>query len=112
MNENKLTNEYRRSFLKKLGIGMAILPTTSLISLSSIAYADDMPLVAEDDPIAVSLSYVGDATTSTARTDETAVCSTCQLYTGEEGSETGPCSIFPGKLVQGNGWCSAWTKKA
>jgi len=39
-------------------------------------------------------------------------CSNCQLYQAKAADATGPCAIFAGKLVAGNGWCSAWAKKA
>jgi hypothetical protein len=32
-------------------------------------------------------------------------CSKCQLYSGKEGEEWGPCSFFGGRLVQPTGWC-------
>lgn len=39
-------------------------------------------------------------------------CSNCQLYQGKPTDATAPCAIFPGKVVPGPGWCSAWNKKA
>ena len=29
-----------------------------------------------------------------------------------DGAEWRPCSLFPGKSVAADGWCSAWVKKA
>lgn len=37
-------------------------------------------------------------------------CSNCQLVQAGDGDWVG-CSIFPGKLVNVNGWCSAWVQK-
>jgi hypothetical protein len=34
------------------------------------------------------------------------------LYTGKPKDASGPCSLFAGKHVTANGWCSAWVKKA
>lgn len=37
-------------------------------------------------------------------------CSNCQLAQGVEGEWIG-CSIFPGKQVAADGWCSAWVQR-
>jgi hypothetical protein len=34
------------------------------------------------------------------------------LYQGAAGSKSGPCPMFGGKLVDANGWCNAYSKKA
>lgn len=39
-------------------------------------------------------------------------CANCQLYTGDAGSDWGPCAIFPGQQVASAGWCKAWVAKA
>jgi hypothetical protein len=39
-------------------------------------------------------------------------CSNCALIQGEEGAQWRPCQIFPGKLVNSDGWCSVWAPKA
>jgi hypothetical protein len=36
-------------------------------------------------------------------------CSNCQLAQAGDGEWVG-CSIFPGKLVNREGWCSAWVQ--
>jgi len=40
------------------------------------------------------------------------MCSNCALIQGNDGDEWRPCQIFPGKLVNANGWCSVWAPKA
>ena len=40
------------------------------------------------------------------------VCSGCQLYAAKAGEAWGACPIVGGKLVNANGWCTAWVKKA
>ena len=102
----------RRKFLKKAGILFTGLPTIQLIGWSKFAGAEEMPKVSEDDPVAVSLKYVHDASKADGRSNSEALCSNCQFYTGEADSEWGPCTIFPGKVVNANGWCSAWVVKA
>ena len=39
------------------------------------------------------------------------VCSGCALYQGKPGEAWGACPIVAGKLVNANGWCTAWVKK-
>jgi hypothetical protein len=77
---------------------------------STTSASSDVARVSEDDPTAVSLNYVHDASKASGRTISDAVCKSCQFFSGD--SDWGPCSIFTGKEVSANGWCSAWSKKA
>ncbi len=61
--------------------------------------------LSEDDATAKALKYVHKSTT------EGSSCSNCMYIQGEAGQEWRPCAIFPGKLVNSKGWCSAWVKK-
>ncbi len=76
----------------------------------------DMPRLEESDPQARSLSYVHDASSVDAskfpRYEEGQICANCALYLDQNGAEWGGCSIFPGKLVNANGWCSVWAPQA
>jgi len=37
------------------------------------------------------------------------LCSNCNLFVAEQGDEQwGGCQLFPGKLVNADGWCSGW----
>ena len=80
------------------------------------ARAQDMPHLSEDDPVAKSMKYTHDASTvdPSARVNpaENQNCANCALVQGNEGDEWRPCQIFPGKLVNANGWCSVWAPKA
>lgn len=73
-------------------------------------------VVAADDPLAVSLGYVTDASQVDAskypRFAAGQNCSNCALYSGAAGDATGPCSIFNGRRVSAQGWCSVWAKRA
>lgn len=75
----------------------------------------DMPKLAEDDPQAKALAYTHDASTVDAGTQPRyqagQLCRNCALYQGDEGDEWAGCSIFPGKLVNGAGWCSVYAPK-
>ena len=79
------------------------------------AHAQDMPKLEESDPIAQSLKYVHDASTvdpaSRANPAAEQNCANCALIQGDD-AEWRPCQIFPGKLVNNNGWCSVWAPKA
>lgn len=78
--------------------------------------AQDMPKLTEDDPMAQAMKYVNDASTVDAASRpnpaEKQYCGNCALVQGEDGQEWRPCQIFPGKLVNNNGWCSVWAPKA
>ncbi|HXD04999.1 MAG TPA: high-potential iron-sulfur protein [Burkholderiaceae bacterium] len=100
----------RRSFVK-------VLPLAGAALLSArAARAADAPMLSESDPQAVSLGYVADASKADkakfAKYAPGQKCSTCQLYQGAATAKTAPCAIFAGKQVVGDGWCSAWVKKA
>jgi anaerobic selenocysteine-containing dehydrogenase len=106
---NHAPDNSRRRFIKLTAIGLAAAPFANTL-LSGTAGAADA--VSETDPQASALGYKADATKAEKRTDATAMCSNCGLYTGKAGEASGPCAIFQGKLVAANGWCTAWVKKA
>jgi hypothetical protein len=99
-----------------------LLATTTLLPLAGLlrgtaVQAADLPHVAADDPTAVALKYVDDATKAqradkmgVAAADQT--CANCQFVQGADADEWRPCMLFPGKAVNNKGWCSSWTKKA
>ncbi|MGZ3159253.1 MAG: high-potential iron-sulfur protein [Burkholderiaceae bacterium] len=69
------------------------------------------------DPQAVSLGYTDNTKTvdqaKYPKHDATQACSGCQFYqTAQESGRIAPCTIFGGKGVSANGWCSAYMKKA
>ena len=79
-------------------------------------FAEDLPQLSEDDPQAKGLRYVHDASTidpaSRPNPAEVQNCANCALIQGNDGDAWRPCSIFPGKAVAANGWCSVWAPKA
>ena len=89
---------------RQLLAGASVIPLQSWIGSS--AMASDLPEVESGDPTAVALEYVAESATDGQN------CANCQLYTGEEGAELGPCAIFPGKSVRAAGWCKSWVVKA
>ncbi|MGX2040431.1 high-potential iron-sulfur protein [Methylocaldum sp. MU1018] len=72
------------------------------------------PKLSPDDPMAKSLHYVEDASKA-ARSPREGVpgdqqfCHNCKFLRAGEG-DWRPCSVFGGKLVSVNGWCSSWLK--
>jgi hypothetical protein len=104
----------RRKFLT----GSLMIP---LLSIDMRAFAQDLPLVSESDATALALGYkhnIADIDAekfpkrSTSSDGENQFCHNCVFYTGAEGSTTGPCALFPGKSVAGEGWCNTWTAKS
>ena len=98
-----------------------ILKTVALSSVAGmvkipVAFADDLPHVTKDDPTAVALKYVDDATKAD-RPEKSGVagadqdCSVCQFIQSDSG-DWRPCALFPGKAVNAKGWCMNWTKKS
>ena len=109
---DKPMSESRRDAVKlMLGAAVAI-PVVSLIGAGAVRAADaPANTVAADDPMAVALKYVADATKS-ARPAPDQSCATCQfLQAGTGSGDYKACTIFSGKLVNVNGWCSSWAKK-
>jgi len=76
------------------------------------ALAQDLPHVPADDPLAVNLQYVEDASTSASPQFKAGSnCANCALIQGNDGDAYRPCAIFPGKVVSANGWCISWAPK-
>ena len=94
----------------------AALPLVGLMRPRT-ARAAEMPHLTQADPTAKALHYTDDASTAN-RPDKMGVagnkqhCGICNFLKGKEGDTWRPCQIFPGKLVNVNGWCASWTPKA
>jgi hypothetical protein len=75
-----------------------------------------LPKVNEKDSVAAALGYVSDAKRVDTKASPTyqagATCSNCSWYQGKAADPAGgPCTFFPGKNVDANGWCRMWNKK-
>lgn len=101
----------RRRFLK-LGAAGAVAVPLGAVTVRS--HADGVKMVSEDDPTAKALAYYANAADvdkgAYPNFDPSQNCANCIQYKGEEGSETGPCALFPGKHVTAAGWCKVWVK--
>ena len=111
----------RRGFLKVSALAVAAIALasrtgTSLAQTKAPDKKGVLPQADEKDPTAQALGYLHDATkVDKAKFKQYAAgqtCANCQLYQGKPADAWAPCTIFPGKQVNGKGWCSAWVKKA
>ena len=109
--EISLTKIARRKFIQLSAVAAA----GCLAGTSRKVVAGDVPKVSEDDPMAKGMRYTHDASTvdPSSRPNPAAeqTCANCALIQGEEGEQWLPCQIFPGKLVNADGWCQVWAPK-
>ena len=82
------------------------MPLLTVVALKSVRAAET-PLLNPEDKDAKAVKYVEDATKA-QRAAPDSTCANCAVYQGKAGAPTGPCQIFPGKLVKAAGWCSSW----
>lgn len=80
------------------------------------AVAQDMPKLGESEAMSQAMKYVHDASSVDVSTRANPApdqnCANCALIQGVDGEAWRPCQIFPGKLVNSDGWCSVWAPKA
>jgi hypothetical protein len=101
----------RREILK-LTVSAAAVPACAALLRVKPAMAQDLPHLTTDDPTAMALAYVEDATTSThPRYMAGQTCAGCAQIQGEAGADWRPCALFPGKVVSSHGWCNVWVAK-
>lgn len=107
----------RRRVLKVAVSGVVAIPLASLIGSGRASAQNlELPKLSIDDPAGKALAYHEDASKVSVTDFPSMVagseCTNCQLYSGTPDAQWGTCSIFPGKLVAGKGWCRTWVKKA
>ena len=100
----------RRTFLRSLS-SIAIV-SASGIPLSAFALEKVNP----KDPQAVSLGYTDNTKTvddkKYPKHQASQSCSGCQFFqAAQQSGDIAPCTVFGGKGVAANGWCSAYVKK-
>ena len=93
----------RRKLLLNIGTATIAIPLTVLIRQT--AHATDLPELALTDSTGQALGYVRESEV------DGQTCANCQLYTGVESEDLGPCVLFPGKSVRAAGWCKSWIQK-
>lgn len=77
---------------------------------------DELPLVKDDDPVALSVAYysntknVPDDNPLTTSHNVNQKCSNCTHKREYVGSDRIICGTFPGRTVSVDGWCSIYAK--
>ncbi|MDX1500203.1 MAG: high-potential iron-sulfur protein [Woeseiaceae bacterium] len=98
----------RRKFIQLSTVAAA----GALVGRGREAAAQDLPKLAEDDPMAQAMRYTHDASSvdpsSMPNPAPDQHCANCALIQGNDGDAWRPCQIFPGKLVAADGWCTVW----
>ena len=101
-------NPSRRRFLVQAVVATAALPFVAS-GLIGTAWAQALKPLPLDNPQAVALKYVADASKTKEPTFKPGSnCANCQFFT----AATGACTLFAGYSVPAAAWCSAWAKKA
>ena len=102
-----MTTSNRRVFMMQLAAGSAVLAAGTVRAQAKLD---------EADPQAVAVGYKHDTTKVDAKKypkhDKAQKCNNCQLYQGKATDPWGGCPLFGAKQVAGNGWCSAYAKRA
>ncbi len=105
----------RRRLLQLGTTAAAALPLAHIL-ITSPVLADDLPHLATDNPTAAALGYTEDTTSvdkaANPRHEVSQKCSNCVLVQGADGDQWRPCAIFPGSVVNADGWCKSWAPKA
>jgi hypothetical protein len=100
----------RRTFV------LAALPGAVLAAVAARTASAQAARLEESDPAAVALGYKHDANkVDKAKFPTFAAgrnCDNCQLFAAKASGEWAPCGAVGNRLVNANGWCAAWVKKA
>ena len=103
----------RRDALKKLALLMAAAGVADSLRPAGAA---DTPHLSPTDPNAVALGYHDDASKVDPQQFQTfrqgQRCGSCLQLQGQDGQPWRPCNLFPGQLVNANGWCRVWVPKS
>jgi hypothetical protein len=94
----------RRKFLFQLAAGASALTMARLVSAEEPK--GELP---PDDAYAKAMGFVVDTNDADSakypKHSPDQSCAKCQLWSGAEGDDLGPCSFFGGRLVPSTGWC-------
>ncbi len=95
---------------------LSLAPAGAAFLAGRGAYAQaPLPRLEESDPAAKALGYVPDAKRVDAKANPMfkpgSTCASCAQLQGKPADPWRPCTIFPGKLVNANGWCKVWVAR-
>lgn len=100
----------RRQFVLKT------IPASIVLIASTHITAAEPARLDEAEPIAVALGYKHVAAQVDVKKFPAYIaghdCAGCQLFQAAAGEQWAPCGVVAGKLVNADGWCAAWVKKA
>ena len=105
------------SMTRREALAAALATAAGTLAASGAARAADAPKphLAANDPTAVALGYVEDGSKVDAAKNPTYKpeqrCNNCLQLTGNPPDAWRACNLFPGKLVNANGWCKVYIKK-
>ncbi len=95
----------RRGFLGQVAGATVFVAASGLVVGRTAVASSHLPQLDPNDATAKALAYTHQSTT------DGQICKNCQLLKGDDAA-WGECAIFPGKLVNAQGWCKSWFKKA
>lgn len=98
----------RRRFLRGAAAGVIAVPIVGLLGTRKALAEEKLD---PSNSQAQALDYTHDASEATGHSayTEGAVCNNCSQWTGGD-EQWGTCNLFPGKLVNADGWCTGWSK--
>lgn len=109
----------RRKLIKGALAGAAALPFAGLAQRGWAQQAQEAKeKVDPSSSMAQALQYTHDAKAlpESAARKPNEFCHNCQLFQAQaaqgESPQWAPCTIFGGKLVSRDGWCSSWVAQA
>ncbi len=100
-----LKSPARRRLLERLSFAVPLAALAVMPGARGAAAA--AALLDPVSPEAKAVGYVEDAAGASGAA-RGSTCANCALYQGADGSQQGPCQIFPGKEVKAAGWCASW----
>jgi len=117
---DKPMSKSRRDAVKLMLGTAAAIPVINLVGVGTARAEVPANAVTADDPTAIALKYHMDATQADraaaarpGKPPDEQHCGNCQFMLADQGEgEWRGCSLFPGKLINVNGWCASWTLKA
>jgi hypothetical protein len=109
--------EHTRRRVTRRELLLSLAPASAALLATGAVHAQaPLPHLEEGDPAAKALGYVHDVARVDPKANPTfkagSNCANCLQLQGNPGDTWRPCTIFPGKLVNANGWCKVWVPKS